>query len=510
MKKPTTTTVNFILVYSLLNILIFNLPIYKYSLNNLELFSPMGILVLFSITVALFAISASLFFIISIFLPKKLIKGFFIFTAICNSIALYFVNTYNVILDKNMMGNVLNTNSSEALSYYDINIIFYILILGILPSIIIFKINIEKPKRLRIFTFAITILISAIGILYINSTTWLWFDKHAKILGGLAMPWSYTINTIRYKQKEINSNQIRMNLPDAKFINNEEKIVVLIIGESARSANFSLYGYGQKTNPKLQNQNIKVLQNSQSTTTYTTASIHSMLSHKGSTSDSFEVLPNYLERQGVDVVWRANNWGQPKLNISNIQSATELRKYCKSDDCKYDGILLTDLKEKIESLKNNKKFVVLHTAGSHGPTYYKKYPKSFEHFKPVCKSVDVSSCTEEELINAYDNTILYTDKVINSTIEILKQIKIPSMMIYISDHGESLGEFGLYLHGTPYSIAPDFQKDIPFLIWKSTNFKKEIKEQNSYGQNNIFHTIMNALDLRSSIYNEKLNILKDK
>lgn len=509
-KVFTISATKFIILFSILNILFYNFPIYKYSLNTLEIFSSNTILILFSITIALFAISAFIFFVISIFLPESLIKYFFIIITIFNSIALYFVNTYNVILDKSMMGNIFNTNSSEAFSYYDINILLYILFLGLIPSLLIYRINIKKPKVIRLFSFAITIIIPAVGILYINSTTWLWFDKHAKILGGLTLPWSYSINSIRYKQKELKKNQKLVELPNIEFLNTEEKLVVLIIGESARAANFSLYGYERKTNPKLKNQDIKVLKNSNSTTTYTTASIHSMLSYKGSTSDNFETLPNYLQRQGVDVLWRANNWGQPKLNIANFKNSSDLKGYCKSKDCEYDGILLSNLKKDIENIESKKKFVVLHTAGSHGPTYYKKYPKNFEIFKPVCKSVDVSSCTKEELINAYDNTILYADHLISSTIEILKQIKTPSMMIYISDHGESLAEYGLYLHGTPYSIAPNFQKAIPFLIWKSNDYEKKVKAQNSYGQNNIFHTTMNALDLRSEIYNEKYNILDDK
>lgn len=509
MKKPYSFTfTKFILYFSIFNIIIYNIPVYKYALNNLELFSIHSILVIISMSIALFAISLFLFSIISTLFPKFLIKPFYILVLICNSLALYFVNTYNVILDKSMMGNVFNTNNAEAFSYYDTNIFLYLLLFGVIPSLLIYKIQIENQKRLKTIFLSSIVMIVSLGFLYINSPTWLWFDKHAKILGGLAIPWSYSINAIRYKQKQLKKNQKILNLPNANFINDEKKLVVLIIGESARSANFSLYGYKKDTNPKLKYQDIEILKNTKSTTTYTTASIHSMFSYKASTSDNFESLPNYLNRQGVDVLWRANNWGQPKLNITNFEKASELRNTCSNIDCNYDGVLLTNLKEKISSLKKNKKFVVLHTAGSHGPTYYKKYPKEFEVFKPICKSVDLSNCTKEELFNAYDNSIVYTDYVINETIEILKQIDTPSIMIYISDHGESLGEYNLYLHGTPYSIAPDFQKDIPFLIWKSSNFNKNIKEKKEYGQYNIFHTILNALDMKSEIYNEEQNILK--
>ena len=508
-KTYNVSLVRFILIYSVFNLFAYNIPVFKYAFNNLEFFSLHLVLVVFSMGIALLSISIFLFSIITFFLPSSLIKVFYIIISFFNSLALYFVNTYNVILDKSMMGNVFNTNSSEAFSYYDTNIFLYLFLFGFIPSFLIYKIKIEELKRLKLISLSSIIFFVSLGILYINSPTWLWFDKHAKVLGGLTMPWSYSINAIRYKQKELNKNQKTKKLPDAKFLNKDEKLVVLIIGESARSANFSLYDYEKNTNPKLKKQDIEVLKNTKSTTTYTTASIHSMLSYKGKSSDSFESLPSYLHRQGVDVLWRANNWGAPKLDISNFEKAGELKKICK-DECEYDGVLLTNLKEKIESLKKNKKFVVLHTAGSHGPTYFKKYPKNFEIFKPICKSVDVASCTKEELFNAYDNSLVYTDHFINNTIEVLKQIDIPSVMIYISDHGESLGEYNLYLHGTPYSIAPDFQKDIPFLIWRSKDFKISVKKKEKYGQYNIFHTVLNALDLRSEIYDEKFNILDKK
>ena len=507
-KNSNLSMAKFIIYFTLFNILAYNLPVYKYAISKLEFLSTHFTLTLFSITIALFTISAFIFLLFASALPKFITKGFFILIVISNSIALYFVNTYNVILDKSMMGNVFNTNTSEAFSYYDINLILYIIFLGIIPSFIIYKIKLEKAKRLKLLALAITILVSAVGILYINSNTWLWFDKNAKVLGGLTMPWSYSINAIRYQKKKMKQNEKRVLLPNATFLNQDEKLVVLIIGESARSANFSLYGYNKQTNPNLIKQNIQVLKNTKSSTTYTTASIHSMLSYLGSTSDNFEVLPNYLQRQGVDVLWRANNWGQPKLKLSNYENSGDLRNSCKGIACDFDEVLLTNLKEKISQLKTKKKFVVLHTVGSHGPTYFKKYPKEFEIFKPVCKSVDVSSCTQEELINAYDNTIVYTDYFISQTINTLKQLDIPTMMIYISDHGESLGEYGLYLHGTPYSIAPDFQKDIPFLIWKSKDFHRNIKLQNSYAQNNIFHTVLSALDIRSEVYNKNLDLLK--
>ena len=505
----------FIFLITIIDILLYHIPVYNYTVANLNINSINGLLTSFSVLVSLFTVTAFLLFLIAAIFPS-IMKVFAIIISLCNSLALYFVNTYNVILDKTMMSNVFNTNLSEATSYYDPKIFLYIIFLGILPTIFILKIKIEKVKRVRLIVYALSVAVIGVFIMYLNATTWLWFDKNAKILGGLAMPWSYSINAIRYIRTELKKDNKQILLPKANFLNDNKMLVVLVIGESARAADFSLYGYKRETNPLLKKQDILVLKNSISTATYTTASVHSMLSYTGSDSDSYEPLPNYLQREGVDVIWRAKNWGAPELHVKSFEKAGELKQSCTGDGCDYDEVLLTNLKKEILSSKKNKIFVVLHTAGSHGPTYSNKYPKKFEVFKPACKSVDLKECTQQELVNAYDNTILYTDYFLNKTINRLKKIKsMPVLFIYASDHGESLGEYGLYLHGTPYSIAPDVQKHIPFILWESKSFIKEkgfktpyVKKQNSYGQNDIFHTVLGAFDLNSTIYNRKNDLLK--
>jgi len=239
--------------------------------------------------------------------------------------------------------------------------------------------------------------------------------------------------------------------------------------------------------------------------------VYSILSYKGETSDAYEPLPSYLQRQGVEVIWRTNNWGEPPLKVARYERKSDLQGSCVGEECDHDGVLLTGLENRLKSDKSNKIFYVLHTTGSHGPSYYEKYPKAFEHFKPVCKTVDLKQCTQEELLNAYDNTILYTDDILGRVIEILKKQKErSSLLMYISDHGESLGEYGLYLHGTPYSIAPDFQKKIPFIFWASEKFKAQkdfekldFSSQKEYGQYNVFHSILGAFDMNSTTVYDK-------
>ena len=105
--------------------------------------------------------------------------------------------------------------------------------------------------------------------------------------------------------------------------------------------------------------------------------------------------------------------------------------------------------------------------GNHGPAYFKRYPKEFEKFKPACQTAELSECSDEEIGNAYDNAILYTDYFLSQVVQLLKQNeqKFEASMLYISDHGESLGENNLYLHGMPYMLAPSEQTDVPVIVW---------------------------------------------
>ena len=185
-----------------------------------------------------------------------------------------------------------------------------------------------------------------------------------------------------------------------------------------------------------------------------------------------------------------------------------MRKDCSGEGCDYDEILLTGLKEQISTSTKNKVLIILHTSTSHGPSYSKKYPPHFETFKPVCNSVELANCSSEELMNAYDNTIVYTDYILHTIIENLKQLKeYKSTMIFVSDHGESLGEKNLYMHGVPMNFAPKEQYEIPVIVWVSDS-TRGVKDIETVSQNHVFHSVLKFLSIDSPIYNEDLKIFK--
>ena len=320
------------------------------------------------------------------------------------------------------------------------------------------------------------------------------------------MPWSYTVNTLRYISAEKKRNAKEILLPDAKIASESKDVVVLIIGESARRENFSLYGYNKLTNPLLEQENVVALI-AKSAATYTTAGVKAILDHKP-TDKLFEILPNYLYRAGVDVIWRTNNWGEPPVHIEKYQRVADLKALYPEADERFDAILLEGLKEAIESSSADKVFIVLHTSTSHGPIYYSKYPSEFERFTPVCTTVEMAKADPTELMNAYDNTIVYTDYLIDSVIEILRTIPTRrAAMLFVSDHGESLGENNLYMHGVPMALAPKEQVEIPFIVWSSEG-TESIKQLEEVGQYHTFHSVLDFLGIESEIYNPEMTVFR--
>ena len=501
----------FVLLAALINTFLFNGALYSFIASNLDLTTLSGLSIAVSVFVLVFIVNLIFISLIVIIIPI-LVKPFLILTAMINSFALYYMVTYQIILDKTMMGNIFNTRSSEAFELITPTLLLYLILIGIIPSWLIIKTRIKSINRGKIVTQLLIFMALGIYFLYINSSSWLWIDKHSKLLGGKILPWSYIFNTARYYSINLKSSDNQVLLPEGKFLNEKKTVVVLIIGETARAHNFHLYGYPRNTNPLLETAGVLTFKNTSSCTTYTTGSLACMLSYN-SREKNAEPLPSYLTRLGVDVVWRTNNWGEPPINVTDYQKGSELRKDCIGEGCHFDDVLLSGLSQRIQSSNKPKILIVLHTKGSHGPSYYSRYPPQFEKFTPVCRYEEISKCTQQALINAYDNTILYTDYFLYKTIKILEKLKgIPVMLIYISDHGESLGEQGLYLHGTPYMFAPDFQKKIPFLIWMSNDFTKlkgikDIHQDDQYSHSNIFHTIIGAFDIETKIYDRNLDVL---
>lgn len=497
---------HFALLMSFVNFLFFHLPFFNFVVHNLDYKTGNGILIIVSLIILMLVLNALVFYLI-FFLSRVVGKFLLVLFFMINSVAVYFINSYSVIIDESMIGNIFNTNYEESSSFFSIKLLVYLLFLGIIPSIYIVKVKIITVPLKKFFITISLALLFILTLVLVNASNVLWIDKNSKTLGGLAMPWSYTVNISLFYTHKYKENQKEILLPNAIIKDNQKSVVVLVIGESARKQNFSLYGYPKNTNPLLSKTPNLFHFDATSVATYTTAGVRGILEYSNS-DDLYEILPNYLYRNNVEVVWRTSNWGEPPVHIKNYQKRDVLSSNCKGEACNYDELLLTGLKEQILASTKNKILIVLHTSTSHGPTYSKKYPPRFEKFKPVCNSVELGNCTPTELINAYDNTIVYTDYILSKVIEDLQQLKAyHSTMIFVSDHGESLGENNLYMHGLPLSIAPKEQYEIPFIVWMSDGSRK-LKPNKTVSQNHVFHSVLNFLNIESPIYDEKMNIFE--
>ena len=491
-------------VISLFTLLAYHYPLFELVVNNIE-GGINGVIITGGLAVLMLATNFMMSYIV-LYALRGVGRWIVGLSFIADAVTLYFINTYDVLITDAMMGNFFNTRYSEASGFFSWMAVLYMLVLGVLPCIytVSRKINYGSAKM---FGVRVGIaLATMVAMVAININNFTWIDRNATQLGSLLMPWSYTVNTVRYYNAEKKRNQKEIALPDATIENTDREVVVLIIGESARRENFSLYGYHKKTNPLLETADITALA-ATSAATYTTAGVKAILDHKP-TDKLYEILPNYLNRAGVDVIWRTNNWGEPPVHIEQYQKVADLKALYPEADERYDAILLEGLAEIIESSSSDKQLIVLHTNTSHGPTYNTKYPAEFEHFTPVCTTVEMAKAVPEELMNAYDNSILYTDYIIYSTIEILRNIESRNCcLLYISDHGESLGENNLYMHGVPMALAPKEQIEIPFIIWSSDK-QMRVKKLEDAGHYNIFHTVLDFLDVSSPIYDPQMTVFE--
>ncbi|TYL49302.1 phosphoethanolamine--lipid A transferase EptA [Marinomonas sp. IMCC 4694] len=517
--KTSPRTSVFIVVLALLNTILYNWPVLLFSLQNLDGVTLNSARTLITVFAVIYLVTTLVLYAVFL-LSRRLGKVISAITAIANSLAVYFVVTYNVILDKTMMGNIVNTQFSESSQFLTPTLILYVMVLGLLPAWLILQSQVKKTPRWRLLTHLVVTVVVTSTWIWQSQQHWLWIDDHAKQLGGRIMPWSYVGNAVRYQQERAQDNVVQTLLPDATFHSDDKTVVVLVIGESARAENFALYGYGKPTTPLLSNSDIITLKNATSCASYTTAAVKCILSHNdpsGVFAENFEPLPSYLQRQGIDVFWRTKNWGEPPIKVASYQSAGDLEAGCEGQECRFDGVLLSHLAEQIQASDKQKIFVVLHQTGSHGPSYFQKYPKEFGVFTPVCQSVELGNCTQKALINAYDNTIVYNDHFLDQLRKTLLGLNhTSSAFLYVSDHGESLGESGIYLHGTPYSIAPEQQLKVPFLMWLSPSFIEQkhlsvdvLKAREQSTQANVFHTVMGAFDMRSEIYNPTLDMFTE-
>lgn len=493
-------------VLSLFTLIAYHIPFFIFVLNNVE--GGFNKVLIFSSLILLMLGLNYFFYYLILYLFRMVGKILLSILFIANSVAFYFITSYDTLITAKMMGNVFNTRYSEASGFFSVTLWIEIICLGVVPCVYLFWRKIDYGRWRQFFANIGISLGVCVALALINIANWPWIDRNAPTMGSIIMPWSYTINTIRWWNSERDRNREEIRLPDAEISKEGKDVCILIIGESARSKNFSLYGYPRPTNPLLTKDSVINLK-AKASATYTTSGVKAILEYIDS-DKLYEILPNYLYRSGVEVSWRTSNWGEPPVHIEKYLTVEDLEKSYPDADKRFDGILFEGLAEEINNSEKDKILIILHTSTSHGPTYYQKYPAEFERFKPVCTTVEMSKADPGELINAYDNTILYTDYLVHNVIQTMKGLSDRrSLVMFVSDHGESLGEKNLYMHGLPLSIAPKEQIDIPFIVWTSDK-ELTVDPEKEVSQHHVFHTILNFLGISSPIYNAEMDLFSSR
>jgi lipid A ethanolaminephosphotransferase len=467
---------------------------------------------------------------------RRVMKPVLILMFMISAGVAYFMSQYGVLIDTGMLRNFAQTNATEVRDLLSLKLLAYVVLLGVLPSWLLWKTPVNYRRWHRellskaLVTVASVAVIGGVALVNYQGLSSLFRNHHELRL--MVVPSNYIGASFGYlREQVVSARQPFLKIGEDAQLNaswqahGRKSLTVLVVGESARAENFGILGYSRDTTPKLNKEaGLIAYTDVHSCGTETAVSVPCMFSemtrkdYDASKAKNEEGLLDVLKRAGLDVIWRDNQSGCKGTcdrvtldDVSNLKDPV----LCADSECR-DEILLQGLQHFIDNL-NKDTVLVLHQMGSHGPEYFKRYPKEFERFTPVCESNALNNCSRDSIVNGYDNTLVYTDHVLSTLIDLLRknQGKVDTAMLYLSDHGESLGEYNLYLHGTPYMLAPEQQKHVAMLAWFSDNYQQSFSvdthclqqgRDKPLSQDNLFHSMLGLLEVNSKVYDKGLDM----
>ncbi|PAU62291.1 phosphoethanolamine transferase [Pseudomonas sp. PICF141] len=448
----------------------------------------------------------------------------------------YFMSQYGVLIDAGMFRNFAETNATEVRDLVSVKLCVYIVALGILPSWLLWKIPVNYRRWHRELLSKVLVSVASVavigGVALVNYQGLSSLFRNHHELRLMVVPSNYIGASLGYlREQVVSARQPFVKLGEDARKNpvwqthGRKSLTVLVVGESARAENFGILGYDRDTTPQLDKEaGLIAFTDVHSCGTETAVSVPCMFSNMGrkdynaSKAKNEEGLLDVLKHAGLEVIWRDNQSGcKGTCDRVTVDDVSNLKDpvLCAYSECR-DEILLQGLQHFIDTLDKDT-VLVLHQMGSHGPEYFKRYPKEYEHFTPVCESNALNNCSRESIVNGYDNTLVYTDHVLSTLIDLLRsnQDKVDTAMLYLSDHGESLGEYNLFLHGTPYMLAPEQQKHVAMLAWFSDSYQKsfsvdthclQLSREKPLSQDNLFHSMLGLLEVNSKVYDPGLDL----
>jgi len=533
MVKRVSST-RLVMLFSLALVAFYNLTTWK-ALTGLTQLQGLKALA-FELSFGVF-LWAAFTFLLMLFSFRPTLKPVLSLVALCSAAAAYFMNNYGIAIDTVMMQNVLETNPAEASALLSAKLFGYLALLGLLPVVVIWWLPVSYRavfpglvNKVLVCLGCLVVIAASVGSFY---STYAPIFREQDKLTHFINPTNYIyaagkLSKQRFAIKQDVKVQIvgeDARLSTAAQQRTRKSLMVFVVGETARADHFSLDGYARDTNPELAKLDILNFTHVQSCGTSTAVSVPCMFSmfpradYSDKKGKTYEGLLDILQRAGVQVLWLDNNSDckgtclrVPHHDIPKSQPSP----FCDGQKC-LDESLLVGLQAYIDGLKGNA-IIVLHSDGSHGPEYFDRYPKEMERFTPVCHTNQLGSCSSDELINVYDDTILYTDHFLAKVVELLKhnQDKYDTSMLYVSDHGESLGENGIYLHAAPYAIAPQAQTHVPMVMWFGNSTLNDAtidrgclqakRDQADLSQDYMFHSVLGLFGVQTGVYQPALDI----
>lgn len=481
-----------------------------------------------AVSVSVFFLSMSIIALLGL-LPRLIFKGLMILLTLLGATSLVVWLYYGIAMTPDMVRNFLATDFHEASGYWSWSLALNFILISLPGLLLINRLRSSRrpESKLKRLGICVVTLLCGVFVLFIQLQPFSALMRGDKSLRYLFAPVNIVYSTSSTLLRDQNPEKAQKVIVDASpkaiFTSDKPTLFVVLIGETARSANWQLANYEKATNPELSKLNIVNIPKVQACGTSTDVSLPCMLSRVGRRDYdrkrilTEESLPSLLKRAGFSVTWVDNQSGcKGTCDGVRVTKPTPDPLYCHAGTC-MDGVFNRSIDEAFNALKTqNHTVLFLHMMGSHGPAYYKRSTESEKVFGKECTDPTFKSCSKESIRAAYDSSIRYTDRVVAELIRKLQnRADINTALIYLSDHGESLGENGLYLHGAPYYIAPDEQKIVPMVMWFSEPFKKNytidtrVIEENSHKpvtHDHLYHTILGLLNVRSSTYDSQWDL----
>lgn len=475
--------------------------------------------------------------LLSLFVWGRFAKVAIGFFALVTAITHYFSDQYKIMFDTSMIRNALATNLQESSELITIKAVL-LLLAYLLPVVLVLrfyripKISLRQQLSAKFLTvtLALGLSLTAVGIEYKSLSSAIRNHGEIRHLVLPASPILAFVRTAGASTAQPNVQKQSLDLSPQRVSSPTRKplLTVVVVGETVRAQNWGMSSSEHDTTPQLSKLSKQELFNfpyARSCGTNTETSVPCMFSSIGRSNynekwikEHESVLP-LMQRTGVDVTWIDNQSGCKGVcdGIKTLQAKTFLESSQNADDS-LDEVLIKGLSKTISKAPQDQ-VVVLHMLGNHGPAYYKRYPKQHAYFTPVCQDNNLTNCSRESIVNTYDNAVRYTDDVLAKLIDQLNLVRDREVaLVYVSDHGESLGEKGLYLHGVPYAFSPDEQTKVPFFFWLPERTQRALglngqclanKASRPTEHDLLAHSLLGLYDISSPVLRKQWNIVQE-